>query len=338
MDDPRVLAPMGWGNGAYVVHKLLESHLQNYRVSSYHPYWTMLPFFLGMAAPTKGAGLIHTTPDYGIFFCRRNIPLVLTIHGYSLDPWLRTYSTPIQKVHCATDLRMFTRMSLKKATMVTAVSHFMACLTRDDLRLDIPIRIIHNGVDTDMFTPAQQARTSRQEVRVFFSGNIRKRKGAHWLPDIAGKLNKGIRIFYTEGLRGRNNLPQTSNMTSIGSVPFRHMPDRYRDMDILLMPTVREGFSLSILEAMATGLPVVASDCSSLPEQIDNNKGGFLCPVGDVDAFAEKINLLADNPGLRKEMGEYNRAKMEKMFRLDKMVESYRILFEETLDTGAGSS
>ena len=61
------------------------------------------------------------------------------------------------------------------------------------------------------------------------------------------------------------------------------------------MPTVREGLSLAVLEAMACGLPVVASACSSLPEQIDNGMGGFLCPVGDVVAFAEKIKLTGRN-------------------------------------------
>ena len=99
------------------------------------------------------------------------------------------------------------------------------------------------------------------------------------------------------------------------------------------MPTVREGFGLSVAEAMACGLPVVVSDCSSLPELIDHGKGGYLCPVGNVDMFAEKINFLAENPDLRKQMGEYNRAKVEMMFSLDQMIENYKKLFEETLDT-----
>jgi glycosyltransferase involved in cell wall biosynthesis len=102
-------------------------------------------------------------------------------------------------------------------------------------------------------------------------------------------------------------------------------------MDILLMPTVREGFGLAIAEAMACGLPVVASNCSAIPELIDEGKGGFLCPVGDVDAFAEKINLLADSPILRREMGNYNRAKVEKMFTLDRMASEYQELFEKVL-------
>ncbi|HOH18628.1 MAG TPA: glycosyltransferase family 4 protein, partial [Bacilli bacterium] len=99
----------------------------------------------------------------------------------------------------------------------------------------------------------------------------------------------------------------------------------------LLFPTVREGFGLAAAEAMACGLPVVATDCSSLPELIDEGNGGFLCPLGDVDAFTYKINLLAENPQLRREMGEYNRAKVEKMFTLERMVNQYKELFEEVL-------
>jgi glycosyltransferase involved in cell wall biosynthesis len=324
---------MGWGSGAYVIHKELESYIPNYRVKAYNPYWTMFPFALQKVAPIKGADLIHTTSDYGIFFHVGNIPLVLTIHGYTLDPWIRSYSTWAQKIHCATDLRLFTMMSLKKAAVVTAVSHYIARLAQEDLRMVLPIKVIYNGVDTKMFSPARYSMTHQNEVKVFFSGNLKVRKGSHWLPGIANKLNKNIRIFYTQGLRAQNILPLSPNIESIGSVSFEQMPDRYRQMDILLMPTVREGFGLSVAEAMACGLPVVVSDCSSLPELIDHGKGGYLCPVGNVDMFAEKINFLAENPDLRKQMGEYNRAKVEMMFSLDQMIENYKKLFEETLDT-----
>jgi glycosyltransferase involved in cell wall biosynthesis len=76
-------------------------------------------------------------------------------------------------------------------------------------------------------------------------------------------------------------------------VSFEEMPHRYQEMDILLMPKVREGLSLTVLEAMACALPVIVSNCSSLPEQIDDVKGGFLCPVGDVNAFARKNQLIS---------------------------------------------
>ena len=157
------------------------------------------------------------------------------------------------------------------------------------------------------------------------------RKGAHWLPAIAARLNPGIVVHYTSGL-GRSQLrPQGPNLFDLGRIAWQTMPELYHGFDMLLSPTVREGLSLSVLEAMACGLPVVASNCSSLPELIDDGQGGFLCPVGDVKAFAEKINLLAHAPELRRRMGEYNRARVEKMFTLDRMVAEYRELFESLL-------
>lgn len=95
------------------------------------------------------------------------------------------------------------------------------------------------------------------------------------------------------------------------------------------------GFCLAATEAMPFGFPVVATDCSSLPELIDNGKGGFLCPLGDVDSFAEKINHLAENPKLRREMGDYNRVKVESMFTLEQMADHYEELFEKTLSNHA---
>jgi glycosyltransferase involved in cell wall biosynthesis len=107
------------------------------------------------------------------------------------------------------------------------------------------------------------------------------------------------------------------------------MPQRYQQMDLLVMPTVREGFGMAVAEAMACGLPVVASHCSSIPELIDDSKGGFLCQVGDTDAFADGINKLAASKKLRREMGDYNRDKVVREFALDKMVDDYKRLFSK---------
>jgi glycosyltransferase involved in cell wall biosynthesis len=64
---------------------------------------------------------------------------------------------------------------------------------------------------------------------------------------------------------------------------------------------------------------------------IDHGKGGFLCPLGDVKAFASAINLLAGSPGLRREIGQYNRVRVEEKFTLRRMVAEYQALFEEVL-------
>jgi len=327
----RIVSPMAWGNGAYVVHQYLERYLKEYRVIGYHPYLTLIPFVLPAAFPLKSSDLIHTTPDYAVYFYRKSTPLVLSFQNYVLDRWMRQFSSWGQWAHYATNLRMWTKLALQKAHTITAVSYHTARLIRQDLRILEFIKVIYNGVDIDHFTPRRPPMSEQKEVRVFFSGNTTRRKGANWLPSIAKQLQKNVRIYYTKGLRTQTGLASHPKLKSVGFVSFKEMPNRYREMDILVAPTVREGFSLAVLEAMACELPVVASDCSSLPEQIDDGNGGFLCPVGDVNAFAEKINLLADSPNLRREMGEYNRAKVEKMFSLDRMVKEYQELFDEVL-------
>ncbi len=331
MKKQSIVSPMGMGNGAYIIHRLLEDNIPDYRVVPYHANWTFIPFMLPIVAKIEQASLLHTVPSYAWFFCRKAIPLILSFQNYVLDSWMRSYSTWFQKIHYATDLKIWTKLAIRKAKQITVVSDFTAKLVKEDMQLSDPIKIIYNGVDTDHFRPPLVKKGIQEEIRVFFSGNLTRRKGAHWLPAIARKVNKKIRIHYTQGLRRSNKLPSHPALQPIGPVPFEKMPMRYQEMDILIMPTVREGLSLSVLEAMASGLPVVASDCSSLPEQIDDGKGGFLCPVGDADAFAEKINILADSVKLRREMGDYNRAKVEQKFSLEQMVREYRKLFTEFL-------
>jgi glycosyltransferase involved in cell wall biosynthesis len=322
---------MAWGNGAYVLHKLLEKHLAEYRVIPYNPKLELFPFLLPFRFSMRNAELIHTTPTYACFFHRKSIPMILTFHGYVSDRSTIQYSSLLQKIHHSTTLRFLTKLSTLKAHALTAVSHYTARIAKQDLKINMPIRVIYNGIDENHFTPGAGPKSTQKEIRVFFSGNLNRRKGVHWIPKIAKLLNKNTRIYYTQGLRTRNILKACTEVISIGSVTYENMPIHYRKMDILLMPTVREGFGLAIAEAMACGLPVVASNCSAIPELIDEGKGGFLCPVGDVDAFAEKINLLADSPILRREMGNYNRAKVEKMFTLERMANEYEKLFEEVM-------
>ena len=322
---------MAWGNGAYLVHRMLEHHIDGYKVAGYHPNWTLFPFSLIKIAPTRNANMVHTTPDYAFFSHRKNIPLIISFHNYVLDRWMDKYNTWWQRLHYRTDLRLFTRMATERASAITAVSQFTADIVKQDLGIQHFIHTIYNGVDEKMFTPRRTQGRRDAEIRVFFSGNLTKRKGAEWLTAIAEKLQPHVVIYYTQGLRTRRSLPEHANLKPVGPVPIKQMPLRYQQMDILLMPTVREGLSLAVLEAMSCGLPVVASDCSSLPEQIDEGKGGFLCPVGEVDMFAERLNYLADSPNTRKEMGQYNRSKVEQCFTVKRMVGEYRKLFDRIL-------
>lgn len=332
MSRRRILSPMPMGNGAYVVHQNLASRIDGYRVAGFHPLWELAPYALPVQVSFRNVDLIHTVADYGIFYRRKSIPLVVSFQNYVLDRWMRTYSSPLQRLHYMLDLRLWTHLSVRHAVAITAASRFTARLARSNLGIERPVRVIYNGIDTDHFRPGKRAPKSGDEIRVFFSGNLTRRKGAQWLSEIARRLPKNVRIYYTLGLRTRKSLPTGSNLKSVGSVAYVDMPDRYREMDILLMPTVREGFGLCVAEAMACELPVVASDCSSIPELVDHGQGGFLCPVGDVEAFADAIRSLADNPGLRAQMGAYNRLKAVRHFSLEEMVDQYQRLFGSILD------
>ncbi len=326
----KISSPIAKGNGAHIVHKTLSENIPNYIVTGYDHRLTLFPFLLKAAVKMPKTDLLHTTPDHAIFFMLQTVPSIITFHNYVLDPYMDPYSSVFQKIHYKTDLKLLTKMAVSRADTITAVSKYTAGIVKKDLNLNKNIEVIYNGIDSDIFFPAS-LKKNKKAVQVLFSGNLSKRKGAQWIPDIASKLNQNIHIQYTSGLRGDGFIKPAPNLIPNGSVPYKDMPDRYRQMDMLILPTVREGFSLAILEAMASGLPVVASDCSSISEQIDHGKGGFLCPVGDVNAFAERINTLADSPRLRKEMGEYNRAQIEKEFTLKKMVQSYKHLFGEVI-------
>jgi len=313
---------------------MLGARIPYYRVCAYDPRWTLLPPTLPLLCRPRNADLIHTTPDHAIFFARPSIPLVVTALHLVLDTFMHSYSSPAQWLHYRTDLRCFTQASLKIADRVTAISRFTADMIRSELHYHKPVRIIYCGIDEHRFRPGLSK--PHGGIRVLFSGNLTRRKGFQWLPAIAKRLNRGITIDYTPGLRTSRKKSSEPNLRPIGQVSSADMPDTYRSHDIFLSPTVREGFGFSIAEAMACGLPIVATDCSSVPELVDHGKGGYLCPIGDVGAFAEKINLLADSPQLRKEMGEYNRAKVEKKFTVERMVREYKELFEEVLDTPKG--
>ena len=330
MKNRRIVCPIAVGSGAYSLHKMIAKHIPGYTVKGYNPYMTLIPVILPWAVDVAGADLLHTVPDYGLFFMSRSIPTVITIHHYMCDGRMDPYSTFLQKIHYRTNLKWFIKRSIDKSTALTAVSYYTASHIKKELNLNRKIRVIHNGIDKNFFVPMAKKRTG-DSVKVLFCGNLTRRKGAHWLPSISKNLTKGIVIQYTQGLRKSLSLPESKNILALGRVPYIKMPEIYQQHDILVAPTVREGFGLSIAEAMSCSLPVVASNCSAIPELIDDNKGGFLCPVGDTSAFAEKINLLADSPQLRREMGEYNRSKVEKYFTIDRMVNEYQQLFKEIL-------
>lgn len=324
----RIVSPLASGNGAYVVHKLLESRIPGYKVRGYDPRWTYFPPVLRRFADSRAA-LVHTTPDYAVFVRSRTAPLVITFHNFVLDAFMRPYSSLAQRLHYRFDLKWWTNMALREARAVTAVSRFTAGMVKRELGYPGNVRVIYNGLDTALFTPRTSPPSASRPLKVLFSGNLTRRKGADLLARIAERVAPNVRILYTLGLRTRKQLAAHPRLECIGAVRYEDMPALYRDVDMLLYPSVREGFGLSVAEAMACGLPVVATECSSLPELVEHGKGGYLCRLGAVDEFARAVNALAESASLRRQMGEFNRARAERDFSLTRMVDEYRALFDE---------
>jgi len=102
----------------------------------------------------------------------------------------------------------------------------------------------------------------------------------------------------------------------------------YQQADIFLLPSVKETFSLALLEAMAAGLPVVVTDVSGSQDAIANGDNGWVVPPGQVDQMAVALRRLIDDGDLRRRFGEANRQRSE-LYRWERISRLY-------LEQGAG--
>ncbi len=99
----------------------------------------------------------------------------------------------------------------------------------------------------------------------------------------------------------------------LGSVPDDDEVARiYRQADIFCLPSVQEGFGIAFLEAMASGLPIVATSATAIPEVVPNGQAGLLVPPGDQAALAQALIELLQNTQRRKELGDFGRSYVER--------------------------
>jgi glycosyltransferase involved in cell wall biosynthesis len=113
---------------------------------------------------------------------------------------------------------------------------------------------------------------------------------------------------------------------------FRNdIPDILKAADFYVCSSLSEGLSLSILEAMTAGKPVVATDVGGNPELVSDCQNGFLAPPSNPNALAEKMMLLINDPGLRRAMAQKSQEAARDKFSLEKMIENYENIYEELL-------
>jgi glycosyltransferase involved in cell wall biosynthesis len=102
-------------------------------------------------------------------------------------------------------------------------------------------------------------------------------------------------------------------------------------LDILLVPSLWEGFGLVMLEAMAQAVPIIASDVSAIPEVVVHGETGLLVPPRDADALAEALALLVGDKALRRHLGLMGQDRLEERFTVARMVGDTIALYEQLL-------
>lgn len=215
-----------------------------------------------------------------------------------------------------------------------------------------PARVvqIYNGVDTALFQPCEvnelepvYSGSSAKPLIVGTVGRLAEVKNQRLLvraihqlvisePDMAGRL-KAIIVGDGPSL---NLLEQEIEKLGLSEViglagDRSDVADLLRTMDIFVLPSLAEGISNTILEAMASGVPVVATDVGGTPELIENRVTGLLVPNNNHTELAKAIRMLIDHPEMRKEMGANGRKRVEKQFSWDRAVDEYLVVYDELL-------
>jgi glycosyltransferase involved in cell wall biosynthesis len=177
------------------------------------------------------------------------------------------------------------------------------------------------GLDDDEFVVGTVARLSHQKAHhVLFEAVAR----------LARRYTRCRLVLLGDGER-RHELQRLANELGISErvvfAGFRpDVAELLPAFDVSCLSSLHEGVPLSVLEAMAACLPVVATDCGSLPDLVTEGQTGYLVPVGDVAGMAHCLSMLADDPNLRARLGTSGRARVLRDFTIENTARRYEAL------------
>lgn len=210
----------------------------------------------------------------------------------------------------------------------------------------VKVQTIYNGIDLDEFdklaenSVREELDISNRDVVIGAIGVFDKCKGHIYLfkaiERIVSEGVKNIVCLVVGDGRERDGLEKfVKNKNLQDYVKFlgyrKDVPILLMAMDFVVMSSIQESFPRVPLEAMATKLPVVATNIGGLPESVEDGKTGILVPPGDVDSLGKAIKYLVENPELRKEMGEAGRKRVEERFVIDSNVRKTEELYLDVL-------
>jgi colanic acid/amylovoran biosynthesis glycosyltransferase len=268
-----------------------------------------------------------------------NAPLVTSCHGsevtlYPYVPgheyWTRRLGSMFEgmaAVHCVSE-------SLRKGVV--------------ELGLDpAKARVIRQGVDPQLFRPNGGPPENPRAFRVISIAWLRWVKGLEWGVEAVRRLvDAGVPVEFTIiGNDPKDEVGEPSERERIahavadaGLEEHVHMLERAPSLEVarrlqaahvFLLPSLDEGLPTVVLEAMASGLPVVATDCGGVSEAVTDGVEGFVVPPRDAEALAGAMTRLWREPDLRRRMGDAGRSKVTASFTLERQLDEFHALYRE---------
>lgn len=310
-----------------------------------------------MAGTLNGVDIVHCHTWYSHFAgCLvkqlLQIPLVLTTHSLEPQrPW------KVEQLGTAYNASTWIeRTTYQNADGVIAVSNSMRQDVHDLYGVPFEkIRVIHNGIDLDQYKPTPNPKVlanygiNPDKPYILFVGRITRQKGIIHLVNAIKYLRPGIQIVLCAGAPDTKEIgnemsdavqrAKTETKNDViwieKIVPKDEIVSIYTHAALFVCPSVYEPFGIINLEAMACGIPVVASAVGGIPEVVVPGKTGMLVPIepDDPDEFArdlaEAINGLLDSPAKLREMAANARQRVEQHFSWTSIAHQTLAFYEE---------
>lgn len=208
----------------------------------------------------------------------------------------------------------------------------------------VPLRIIPNGVDTIRYHPVGAAEKTALRARLgwpaglgfIYAGRLSPEKRLPrfleiWVELVRKSAIRAFIVFVGEGPE-EPALREAAASLRAGDKVFFHGPvadvgSFYAAADIFVLPSISEGLSNALLEAMAAGLAVLASRVGGTPEAVEEARQGFLFDPSEEDELRRQLRKFLDHPELAESMGRAGRQTAQERYALAKIAEDYEILY-----------
>ena len=291
------------------------------------------PRTVAIPQPPAWATVCHINTWLHPRFIPARLPVVATLHHAIHDPALRPYKGWLRAAYHRHWITPIERRVLRRADRVVAVSNFVAEMARQTL-CDMPMQVVYNGIDTELFRPDGREHQPGAPFRLLYVGAWRGLKGVDLLAPIMRELGAGFELHYTGGsASGKDKVGMPANTVDIGRLKGdADVVGAMQQADVLLFPSRSEGFGLVAAEAMACGLPVIATYGSSLVEVIEDGSSGYLCTQDDVAAFGDAVRKVASLGAGWGQLSRASRVRAVDKYDFTQMIDGYWRVYSSMCD------